>query len=344
MMPHPLKHAPKVLILGCDETQRLRLSQIICEYEDHDAYRIIDCNQSDEAMKMFKREHPDLVIVEGCHEDGYGWDLCRFIREHEGDRHTGIIFKASRSGTEDKLAVTCLEMGADDFVRYGCSAAELSARIQSVLRLKATTDTLRSVNHKLAALSLTDDLTGLANMRCFSQRMERLRRQTQKDHSGIAVFMVDLDHFKQVNDRFNHLVGSHVIAETGGLIKELIRDIDDSYAARYGGDEFIIAVRASNPEFMHRFGEKLRHMIEFHTFVKEGRRLQISCSVGGAFINDGESISTEQVIKAADKMLYESKANGRNQVSCCEVNSDTREIKTTKRMPAWQVSTLLGTI
>jgi len=274
---------------------------------------------AEEGVKAFHRYHPDLILAGTRDLDKVGRELTRRIRAGEGHRHTGIIFLDDRPKDDSTLSVECLEMGADDFLRQGCTATELMARVRAVLRLKAMTDELRSANHRLQVLSYTDELTGMANMRSFNQSYADLMRRCRKGRIALGVMMIDLDHFKSVNDTTNHLVGSHVIGEAGRLMRQLVQGKTD-VAARYGGDEFVIACEMSCLRDLEVLGEKLRAVIADAAFERDGFRVRVTASIGGAWASRGFRGRAEDLIKAADLMLYRSKNLGRNRVNGMELS------------------------
>lgn len=269
----------------------------------------------EQAMAIFRERHPDLLLISTRELDQVGLELAMRVRAAEGTRHTGIVFVDHRPKDDGTLSVECLEMGADDFLRQGATAAEVMARLRAVLRLKAMTDELRTANHRLSVLSLTDELTGLANMRHFNQGFAEAVRRCRKDRVSLGVIMIDLDHFKSVNDTTNHLIGSHMLAEVGRLIRQCSALGKSALAARYGGDEFVIVCDADSEQELVGKAEALRMAIARETFSRDGCQLRITASIGCAFVPKGFRGKAEDIVKVADLMLYKSKNDGRNRVS-----------------------------
>ena len=280
-------------------------------------YQMSYCQSGTEAFKLFKTNHPDLVLISLGEKSADGHSLCRKIREHEEQRHTGIIFYLRTERLINPIsAVECLELGADDFVTDDISSRELIARVNAVLRLKAMTDELRSANHRLEILSLTDDLTGMHNMRSFNAEYQNMLTACKEGRHGIGIVLWDLDHFKEINDRSNHLVGSFIISEIGKLIRFSQVLGPNACLARYGGDEYISCLPIHDPTILMKRADNLRKMIEGSSFKKETYKIKITASVGACwvepFVFNGQS---DDPIKAADVMLYRSKAEGRNRVN-----------------------------
>ena len=288
-----------------------------------DFYQTLPADSTERAFEFFEREHPDLIIIRTRVDKDSGRDLCRKVRIQEGHRHTGIVFLDHKGQTDDALVVECLESGADDFISARCSPAEIQARVRAVLRLKGMTDELRSANHRLQLLSMTDELTGLANMRCFSMKYMTALKICRAGHGGLGMIMIDLDHFKSVNDSSNHLVGSYVIGEVGRLIRTSGLLLPTDIAARYGGDEYIVCCAANDLTQVVAKAEGIRVRIFQSQFQRDGVTVRLTASLGCAYVDSGFSGRAEAPIKAADLMLYRSKSMGRDRVSGMVLQSDT---------------------
>ncbi len=267
---------------------------------------------------LIQNHHPDLILLDAHFRATSAKDICAYVRERDAERHTGIVFLGAASDRVD-LSVECLEMGADDYFRLDTTDREFLARINAVLRLKAMTDDLRSANHRLHLLSLTDELTGLHNMRSFNQTFAQKIRQVRDGKTGVGVIMIDLDHFKKVNDSANHLVGSYVIGEVGKLIRcSGILGADDC-AARYGGDEYVIMIGEGDLAGVMEKSKAIHELIGQAAFLRDGFSVKLTASVGAAWCIAGYAGKDEDVIKAADLMLYQSKRLGRNRINGVEL-------------------------
>jgi diguanylate cyclase (GGDEF)-like protein len=321
-MEHLTKKSMRILVVDTHVRSSERLSNITatasakgfpdCGFD----YEVTYISEHPKALITYQTFHPDLVLIDLSEQTQRGKDLCRTIREVEQKRHTGIIFLAMELNepTED-FAVECLELGADDVLRSGITDREVFARINAVLKLKVMTDELRSANHRLHQLSYTDDLTGLANMRAFNGRYSKAIGDCVAGKHPLGVIMLDLDNFKLVNDANDHLMGSHVISEVGRLIRVAnILDPNDC-AARFGGDEYVIFTTDTDLDTITKKGEEIRAMIDKAIFIKDGRSVSVTSSIGVSWTAPGYRGKAEDPIKAADMMLYQSKRLGRNMLS-----------------------------
>lgn len=274
------------------------------------------------ALELFKKIHPDLVLIDLAIGKDESKALCESVRKREGTRHTGVIF-LSFDGHEmdDVISVECLEIGADDVIKSSTSDREIMARTNAVLKLKAMTDELRSANHRLHQLSYTDELTGLNNMRAFNGKYSKAVKRCLDGESGLGVIMMDLDNFKSVNDNTNHLMGSHVISEVGKLIRGSGILSKGDCAARFGGDEYVIFTLDPDVAEVKRKGDEIRDLVRKGIFIKDGHSIRITTSIGVAWTIPGYKGKAEDPIKAADMMLYASKHEGRNRVSFMTLSS-----------------------
>jgi diguanylate cyclase (GGDEF)-like protein len=227
------------------------------------------------------------------------------------DEYVSVIFVSGNSETED--VIRGLDAGADDYVCKPFEIGELLARVRAQLRIKDLNDSLKRANDRLKELVDIDDLTGLFNMRSLYKRLDfELDRARRYDRS-VCVLMMDLDHFKRVNDEHDHLFGSYVLKQMGQMIRENIRRVD--FAARYGGDEFLVVLTEISLEGAQTFAERLRHKIEEAIFSNEYYSIQLTSSIGLALANPNQvEVDARVLVRHADRALYNAKENGRNRV------------------------------
>jgi two-component system, cell cycle response regulator len=223
---------------------------------------------------------------------------------------TSILIISDDPATES--IISGLDAGADDYIIKPFVPLELLARIRTHLRIRDLTQQLMYVNEKLKELVDTDDLTGLFNMRSLYQKLEFEIERGKRFQRDVCVVMMDMDHFKSVNDGHDHLFGSYVISQVGKIIKQSTRNID--IPARYGGDEFLVVLTEVNYDGAMLFCERLRKFIEKNTFQSGTDSIKLTASLGFAITRPGESISARELVRRADHALYHAKRNGRNKV------------------------------
>ncbi|MEZ4272177.1 MAG: diguanylate cyclase [Myxococcota bacterium] len=174
------------------------------------------------------------------------------------------------------------------------------------------TQQLEAANRRLQELSLTDEVTGLYNQRFLFRRLDEEFRRHQRYQHGLAVIMMDIDHFKIVNDTHDHLFGSQVLARVGTAIVESVRNTD--FAIRYGGDEFAVIMPNTLMEGAELVSERIRRQVAATNFGEEGPACLITMSIGVAATDRNTAHNGRALLRAADKALYTAKSGGRNRV------------------------------
>ena len=196
-----------------------------------------------EGLKLARTDPPDLVILDVVMADVDGFAVCRWLKMHSETREIPIIMLTVRGELQDRIEG--LNVGANDYLPKPFADEELEARIFAALRVRATQTELRERNqqlesmlHHVEALAITDALTGLFNRRRFSDVLRREFAVTRRYQNALSCLMVDIDHFKRINDRFGHEMGDRVLKEVAQALSQNLREVD--LPARYGGEEFAI--------------------------------------------------------------------------------------------------------
>jgi len=174
-------------------------------------------------------------------------------------------------------------------------------------------ETVQSDRERYRWLASIDALTGCMNRRAFMERLERELDRVRRYGTKLSVLMIDLDRFKDVNDKRGHLVGDTVLRQLGDMLRREVRSVD--LAARYGGEEFIIVLPDTTPDGAMIFAERLRKRVLSRNFAESGDALNVTVSIGVASVS-GESgvVEPETLIARADEALYRAKNDGRNRV------------------------------
>jgi diguanylate cyclase (GGDEF)-like protein len=178
------------------------------------------------------------------------------------------------------------------------------------IKVKERTLELMEANRRLNELSITDGLTGLFNQRYFLRELDAECRRALRYSRSLALLLLDIDHFKEVNDRYGHPCGDFVLKNLAGLLKGCLRSAD--VAARYGGDELAIILPETNESKASEVAEKLRRQLQKSCFAWNGDSFSITCSIGVAAIPDMGIDNWNSLLDSADKSLYRAKGGGRN--------------------------------
>jgi two-component system cell cycle response regulator len=256
------------------------------------------------------RARADLLIVNAAARSFDGLRLAAHVRTDEDTRHVPIL--AIVEPDERARSAKALEIGVNDLLTRPVDPEEMAARVKTLIRQKRYTDFLRNnLDHSLE-LAVTDPLTGLHNRRYMSGQLTSLVRRAVQGGGPVAALLVDIDHFKRINDSFGHDTGDEVLREFAVRLATNVRAID--LACRYGGEEFVVVMPDTSLEAAGRIAERLRLHVAGSPFRMPGLEepLQVTISVGVAATLEGDS--PDALLKRADAAVYEAKAAGRNQV------------------------------
>ena len=268
--------------------------------------------ESDPEKALVSARGPvDLAIVNATSRGFDGLRLAGQIRSEEATRHLPIL--AIVDFDERSRLVKALEMGVNDILAKPVDPQELAARARTQIRRKRYTDYLRdNLDHSLE-LAVTDQLTGLHNRRYMSGQLEALVKRATLGGDAVAAMLIDIDHFKKINDGFGHDVGDEVLREFAVRLASNVRAID--LPCRFGGEEFVVVMPDTSLDDARRIAERIRLHVAGSPFrVMNGAELlTVTISIGvGATIGAGDT--PELLLKRADEAVYEAKSSGRNKV------------------------------
>jgi diguanylate cyclase (GGDEF)-like protein len=202
---------------------------------------------------------------------------------------------------------------------------QIGSLLEAIFLTIAMTERLMSLDkdrRKAIALAHQDPLTGLGNRRLLQMKYEAFRDQFAVDRTPVFLIMIDLDHFKRVNDQYGHEAGDHILKEFGQLLRDLSRSSD--VCVRYGGEEFAILLHADSITTAHQIGERIRKRFAETPTAYQDHKIWHTLSMGITPVLSGEEmLSVEEMMARADAALYESKASGRNRAI---VHSDAQPI------------------
>lgn len=298
----------RVLLIDDNEEQIERLRALI-----DIKYTISHETDPEVALTRARSGDFDLIVANLSIEAMDPLRLCSSIRSFEETRLTPIL-AVVRQGDTRKL-VRALDIGVNDYLTRPIDKNELTARMATQLRRKRYIDRLRSSFQASLEMAVTDQLTGLYNRRYLASHLSAMFDRAYWTGRPLAVIILDIDHFKKINDEFGHDVGDKVIQEFSERISRSVRGID--LACRYGGEEFLIAMPDTDNAFAGVVAERLRQEVASAKFVINGGRdeIAVTTSIGIASTENGPAEDTAQkLIKRADDALYEAKNAGRNRV------------------------------
>jgi len=253
----------------------------------------------------------DLIIVNSNLDDYDPLRLCSQIRSLERTRFIPILLITEQG--DEHMIVRALDLGVNDYIVRPLDPNELIARSLTQVRRKRYNDRLRNSVRQTIELAVTDGLTGLHNRRYLDTHLRTLFARAKVRGRPLTICITDIDRFKQVNDVYGHDAGDEVLKEFAGRIRSTVRGAD--LACRFGGEEFVVVMPDTPAEVAATVAERLRGMIEARPFqLRSGETpLMLTASMGIATLVPGID-TPEQLLKQADRALYEAKNSGRNRV------------------------------
>jgi diguanylate cyclase (GGDEF)-like protein len=260
------------------------------------------------ALTVCREQQPDVVLLDVEMPEMSGWDVLAAMKADPDLRDVPVVFLTGRSDTTD--IVDGLRLGAHDYLRKPCEPTELLARVQAAARVKRLQDELRQRNEDLDRISRTDALTGLRNRRHVEEYLAKLTSLARRNGDPIAVLVIDIDHFKSVNDEHGHDAGDAVLREVAGRLQDSVR-LEDMIG-RWGGEEFLVVLPNTADQGAAELAERLRQVVaDTPCRLADGDAVQVTISVGCAasLIDDAG-----RLVRSADAAMYEAKQTGRNRV------------------------------
>ncbi|WP_105401039.1 PleD family two-component system response regulator [Neorhizobium sp. T7_12] len=268
---------------------------------------------SDPQAALFEAaESPvDMVIVNANFDEYDPLRLCSQLRSLERTRFLPLLL-VTEMGADD-LIVRALDLGVNDYIVRPIDPNELVARVLTQIKRKRYNDRLRMSVRQTIELAVTDGLTGLSNRRYLDNHLKVLFNRAAARSKPLSVCITDIDRFKSVNDAYGHDAGDEVLKEFAARVRSTVRGAD--LACRYGGEEFVVVMPDTDAMSAGAIAERLRSIIESQPFHLKtaGIMLNITASLGLACSTQGAE-TPEQLLKQADRALYEAKNGGRNRV------------------------------
>ena len=310
----PPPSATKILVVDDDADQVERLSALLrrAGYDAHTA------GSASQAQKLARAIAPSLAILDVGLPDLDGFELTKRLKKDAGGFLPVVLLTGYGDPDSKRRGV---EAGADEFLQKPVSPFELDLRLRSLLRIKALTDELARQNHRLLELANTDPLTGVPNRRHVLEQLRREARRAGRYGNPLCALLLDLDHFKQVNDHLGHAIGDEVLVAAARALASGIREEDT--LGRIGGEEFlVVAPHIALPEAV-RMAERMRVLVTTRPALGPHGPVRITVSIGVAGVSaGGGQASAHALVEAADRALYAAKEGGRDRVVWLDVDGD----------------------
>ncbi|MEO7275805.1 MAG: diguanylate cyclase [Vicinamibacterales bacterium] len=268
------------------------------------AYAVETARDGQEAWDLLSSANPpQLAVLDWMMPKINGIEICRRLRSDSERPYCYVIMLTANTSTAD--LVEALDAGADDFIPKPFKDDEVRGRLRVGQRMV-------NLQHELHRRGSYDELTGLLNRRTFLEAFQRVGTRAALNDSALGLAMLDIDHFKRINDVHGHQAGDAVLREVAARLTTTVRPTD--LTCRFGGEEFVIAMPGCSIAVAGDVGERLRAAIADVPIALPDTSISVTVSIGVTVAAHSPHVAYEHLLNAADRALYTAKASGRNRV------------------------------
>ena len=266
-------------------------------------HRVLMATSGAKALALCKEDPPDLILLDVVMPDMDGHEVCMRLKADEATRNIPVMFVTSHTDAEEET--TGLQLGAVDFIAKPVNPPVVRARVKTHLTLKAQSDLLRQ-------MVFIDGLTGVANRRCFDERLQTEWRRAARNGLPLALLLLDVDHFKRFNDRYGHQAGDECLRQVARAVRgSLLRPGDT--VARYGGEEFACILPETDFEGALAMGDAIERAVRALGIAHADSDVSgtVSVSIGVSMGMPERASEPAPLLALADAQLYRAKRSGR---------------------------------
>ena len=272
-------------------------------------YQVVLAADGAEAWNILQNEcPPELLILDWIMPGIDGVELCRRIREKQQMPYQYILLVTANDDRQD--VIRGLDAGADDYPTKPFDKGELHARVKVGTRILGLQADLIRAREELRFQATHDMLTGIWNRAAMLDLLGREIDRASRSNESVGVLMLDLDHFKTINDTYGHLAGDAVLKEIAQRVRQVVRSYD--FVGRYGGQEFLVVLPGCDRQQTWQSAERIRLAIAHAAVVVDGNQIPVTASIGGTI---APALSEPRILALADTALYQAKNSGRNRTS-----------------------------
>jgi diguanylate cyclase (GGDEF)-like protein len=273
--------------------------------------QVLKADSPTKGLQFAIQEKPDVILLDVNMPQIDGFKVCRHLQEHPTTHDIPILFLTADQNPGN--LAKALDAGASDYISKPFNAIELEARVRVALRTKRMIDLLQE-------RARIDAVTGLNNRAAMDDALVAAASAYKRTGHPVSLLMIDLDHFKKINDSYGHGVGDDVIRKVGAAIRASCRPYD--VACRFGGDEFGVILAQSDIACAEQVSERILDEINKIKIRAGGDEIDVTCSGGLASAAEMPSgFEPADLLKAADEALYSAKSEGRNRLAVATANS-----------------------
>jgi len=305
----------KALVADDDTASRLLLQKMLTKW----GYEVVTASTGEEAWQILTSDDaPGLAVLDWMMPELDGVDVCRRIRALELSSPPYLLLLTGRDNKHD-IAVG-LESGASDYLQKPVDRDELRARLLVGKRFAELNRKLLDTQAELRRQALTDPLTRIMNRRAILGRLNEEIARAPRQGLPLSIGVLDIDHFKSINDKLGHAGGDAVLQELVARGQNTLRTYDA--IGRIGGEEFLLVMPGVGPRDTAIVLERLRRAAADAPFIFQEQQVSVTVSIGGA-VCQGQTI--DELLSLADDALYKAKDQGRNQVVLADIASAAKE-------------------
>lgn len=315
------KLLPKTLIVDDRQENLIALQAIL---EDLDT-EVVQAMSGNEALSNLLDTDFALVLLDVQMPEMDGFEVAELMRANPDTQKIPIIFVTAIS-KEERHHFRGYEAGAVDYLNKPINTTILLSKVRIFLelwsekeelklaniRLQEANNRIKAQEQELRQLAIRDHLTGLYQRRWFDEMMLKEHEKAIRKHSELSLMMLDIDHFKQVNDTYGHHNGDLVLQSFAQIMTESTRNFD--VVCRYGGEEFVVIMPETELNTALMVAERIRAAVEAHEFMLDQETMRATISIGVTSTVDASLFSVDHILEYADSLLYQAKRAGRNQV------------------------------
>jgi len=293
--------AQKILIVDDEKANRKILKELL-----QDEATIIFAKNGEQAIELAQKHVPDLIVRDVVMPDKSGFEVIEAIKNDPTTMGISVIFITGLANSDDEERG--FDLGGCDYIYKPFKANIVIARVLMHLELIRQRKVLNEIAH-------VDALTGIFNRRKFDEVLNDELAANKRDKKRLAIAIVDVDFFKQYNDKYGHGAGDIALKKVATSLREVLQRPRD-FAARYGGEEFVILLPDSDIEGTKMVISNIYQALEEKNVVHEHSHVsdKLTVSIGATIIDHTHSFNSEELLHKADKLLYQAKSNGRNQL------------------------------
>jgi two-component system, cell cycle response regulator len=274
-------------------------------------YEVLVAADGLEALRIFQAENaPKLAVLDWMMPGLDGVELCRAIRSRKDDSYTYVLLLTAKQ-TKDEV-IEGLEAGADDYITKPFEPQELRVRLRTGKRILYLLDQITTAQESMRQLASHDPLTKLWNRSAIVEQLDTEINRCNREQSSVGVVLIDLDHFKLINDTYGHLAGDRVLREASETMNGMIRPYDA--VGRYGGEEFLMVLPGCDQINAVSHAERIRQALASIVVGTQSGDIHFSASFGVTVVDADTPADVQMAINAADSALYAAKRAGRNRV------------------------------